>query len=203
MADKFLSPQKSNSGERIFIAKKANSEDVKVEWGSITGTLADQTDLNTALGAAGYKISCTQSQTGYVYTFNLLDKNDNVISTFNIDFPLEEMIVDVEYDNENERFILTLKDGTKKYIPASGILKGLVTENATQTITNKTINATNNNISNLRIDNFNSETISTSISSSSTATQIPTAKAVADLAQEWIFTLEDDTTVTKKVVILP
>ena len=94
------------------------------------------------------------SQTGYVYTFRLKDADGNVLSSTEIDLPLEEMIVNVEYDNDNEKFVLTLKDGSTVDIPASGILKGVVTETATQTLTNKTIDADDNTITELEVDNF-------------------------------------------------
>lgn len=54
----------------------------------------------------------------------------------------------------------------------------IVRVNATQTITNKTINADNNTISNLETDNFKSGAIVTTVGSTGSDTAIPTEKAV-------------------------
>lgn len=56
--------------------------------------------------------------------------------------------------------------------------KDAVVIDATQTLTNKTINADNNTISNLETDNFKSGVVVTSVGATGTDTALPTEKAV-------------------------
>lgn len=45
-----------------------------------------------------------------------------------IDLPIEEMVVNVTYDERTQSIILELKSGTKTIVPISGIITGLATQ---------------------------------------------------------------------------
>ena len=64
----------------------------------------------------------------------------------------------------------------KSYI--QGAVREILTNSQSQVLTNKTIDADNNNISNLQLSNLKAGVLSTSISGTSTDTEIPSAKAV-------------------------
>jgi hypothetical protein len=103
--------------------------------------------------ATTIEINCT-SATEHKYDFILKDVSGTEISKVELDLPLELIkLVDFSYDNDNEKFILKWKDAQSEEhtieVPASGILNGVVTQTATQTLTNKTINADDNTIKEL------------------------------------------------------
>ena len=76
----------------------------------------------------------------------------------------------------------------------SSAVDGMVTVDGVQTLTNKTIDADSNTISNLEADNFKSGVITTVLAGTSTAsdTKLPSEKAVAEAIDDFI-TLEDIT----------
>lgn len=57
----------------------------------------------------------------------LKDANGNQLSTTQIDFPLEQMVVNAEYDKVNKKLILYLPD-TQIPVPVEDIFDGLVTD---------------------------------------------------------------------------
>ena len=150
----------------------------------ITLTKVDNTSTEDILEnlATTIEINCT-SISEHKYDFVLKDISGTEISKASIDLPLELIkLVDFEYDNENEKFILKWSDaqGTEHIIdiPASGILNGIVTETATQTLTNKTINADNNTISNLETDNFKENIIDISVLTSTDNAHLASSKLI-------------------------
>lgn len=101
----------------------------------------------------GNKIELSIDSSTYVLTATLKDKNNNIISTSaGIDLPLETMVVGASYDSLTQEIVLTLKNGTTTRFSVSALVSGL--ENTSNKVT--------------------------SISSSSTNTQYPSAKAVYD-----------------------
>lgn len=65
----------------------------------------------------------------YDLVVNLLDKNDNVLSTQDIDLPIEAMIVDATY--ANGILTLTLQNGNTVDVDISDIVSGLVPDSRT------------------------------------------------------------------------
>jgi len=64
----------------------------------------------------------------YDLVIKLKDKNGNVISTQDVDLPIEQMIVDAEYDSETQEIILTLDNGETLEIPIGDLVEGLVSQ---------------------------------------------------------------------------
>lgn len=59
-------------------------------------------------------------------TLELLNEKEETLDTQTIDFPLESVVVNGEYENEN--IILTLQNGNKITIPIGDIINGLVSQ---------------------------------------------------------------------------
>ena len=204
------------------INNKALTTDVVLKMSDL------QNDANLAtttyVDATGHKLSLSMNTTTYVLTVNLLDKNDNVIDTQTVDLPLEELVVSGSYDSTNKKIVLTLKSGDTIDIPVSNLLTGLVNSSrkvgtndlsqditATQifndikdltgTFTNKSIDADDNDISNLEIDNFKSGVVVTTFGNAPSDSKIPTEKLVADsLALKQSITDNTLATTSKTVV---
>ena len=153
--------------------------------------------------ATGHKLNVSMDTTDYVLTIKLLDKNENVIDTKSVDLPLEELVVSGSYDATNKKIVLTLKSGQAIEIPVSNLLAGLVNaerrvgsndlseditatalfndiKDITGTITNKTISADDNTISNIEVDNFKAGVVVDEFGETPANTKIPTEKLVYD-----------------------
>ena len=166
-----------------------------------------QNDANLAtttyVDAVGHKLSLSMNTTTYVLTINLLDKNENVIDTQTVDLPLEELVVSGSYDSTNQKIVLTLKSGDTIDIPVSNLFTGLVNasrrvgsndlssditatqifndiKDLTGTFTNKSIDADDNTISNIEVDNFKNGVVVGTLSATPSDTKIPTEKLMAD-----------------------
>lgn len=71
-------------------------------------------------------LTVTTDTTNYQITFQLTDqKGNNLGSARTLDLPIESLVMNVEYDAENDRIVITLQNGTKTYIPVSSLVSGL------------------------------------------------------------------------------
>ena len=74
----------------------------------------------------GSNLNVTMNPDTYEITFQLVDQKGAALgSVRTIDLPIESLVVNVEYDSENDRLVITLQNGTKTYIPVSSIVSGL------------------------------------------------------------------------------
>ena len=142
--------------------------------------------------------------TAYVLTLKLLDKNENVIDIKSVDLPLEELVISGSYDATNKKIVLTLKSGQTIETPVANLLAGLVNatrqvgsndlsdditptqlfndiKDLTGTMTNKSIDADDNDVSNLTVDNFKTGVIVGTLSATPSDKKIPNEKLLADL----------------------
>lgn len=72
--------------------------------------------------------------TNYVVTLTNYDRDDNILSSSQIDLPSESVVVDGSYDDTTKSLILTLQNGNTITIPVGALIGGLQAE---ITITNK------------------------------------------------------------------
>ena len=204
------------------INNKALTADVVLKMSDL------QNDANLAtttyVDATGHTLSLSMNTTTYVLTINLLDKNENVIDTQTVDLPLEELVVSGSYDATNRKIVLTLKSGDTVDIPVSNLLAGLVNtsrrvgsndlsaditatglfndiKDLTGTFTNKSIDADDNDISNLEVDNFKSGVVVTTFGATPSDSKIPTEKLVADSLAEKQNATDNNLTTTNKTVV--
>lgn len=112
-----------------------------------------QEDIAELQTDSGASILLSLNTTTYVLTLQLKNKAGTVVSTATVDFPIESVVVNGRYDSTNKTLILVLQNGTEISIPVSDLVSGL------EDTANKV----------------------TSLSSSSTDTQYPSAKCVYDL----------------------
>ena len=158
----------------------------------------------TNVDAAGHKLNVSMDTTDYVLTLKLLDKNENVIDIKSVDLPLEELVISGSYDATNKKIVLTLKSGQTIEIPVANLLAGLVNatrqvgsndlsdditptqlfndiKDLTGTMTNKSIDADDNDVTNLTVDNFKTGVIVGTLSATPSDKKIPNEKLLADL----------------------
>lgn len=76
----------------------------------------------------GNKLDLTIDSKTYIMTLKLKDKDDNVLSTGSVDLPIESMIINVTYDNDNEKLTFTLQNGIVIDVPLDSLISGLVNE---------------------------------------------------------------------------
>ena len=158
----------------------------------------------TNVDAAGHKLNVAMDTTDYVLTIKLLDKNENIIDVKSVDLPLEELVVSGSYDSTNKKIVLTLKSGQTIEIPVTNLLSGLVNatrqigsndlsddisatqlfndiKDLTGTLTNKSVDADDNDVTNLTVDNFKTGVIVGTLSATPSDKKIPNEKLLADL----------------------
>lgn len=75
----------------------------------------------------GSKLSLTIDPSTYVMTIELKNSDDKVISSGEIDLPLETMVVNATYDSKTKEIVLTLQSGTETRFSVADLVSGLVT----------------------------------------------------------------------------
>lgn len=77
----------------------------------------------------GNKISLIIDNSNFQFYAQLKDKNGNVINTSNvIDLPIEQLVMNVAYDNIAKEITITLQNGEITKVPVAAIISGLVSE---------------------------------------------------------------------------
>lgn len=140
----------------------------------------------------GTSISLSINSSTYVMTLQLKNSNGDTISTGTIDLPLETMVVGADYDSTNKSIILTLQSGSTVSFSVADLVSGLVSESdlntALSALATVATSGSYTDLSNKPAipDTTNMEITTnktTTISSSSTDNQYPSAKAVYDYIQ--------------------
>lgn len=127
---KGLSTNDYTTVEKNKLATIENGAQVNViEQINVNGTNAQITNKTVNLNITdssliGNKINVSLNTSTYVMTISLLNSSDGILSTADIDFPLESVIVDGSYSNGT--LTLELQNGTTIPIDISSIVNGLV-----------------------------------------------------------------------------
>lgn len=82
----------------------------------------------------GNSINLSIDSDTYVMALQLKNSSGDVISSGNVDLPLETMVVDATYDNDTKEIVLTLQSGTTTRFSVADLVSGLVSE---ETFNNK------------------------------------------------------------------
>lgn len=133
-------------------------------------------------------------------------RHDN--TTFTVDLPIEQTVKNGRYDEATKELVLVLVSGQEIKIPASGLIDDY---DGVDTATIQCSVSADNKIScNIIAGSISKTLLTTELQAEindkvNTATLNQKINEVKDLipseTEEWIFTLEDGTTVTKKVVL--
>lgn len=119
------------SDKSVNINVPINTSDLNNNSGFITKNVNNLT-YYTLKTNTGSLIDLDINSSTYVVTLNLKDQDGNVISSDNIDLPLESVVVGGEYDSINQKIVLTLENGNKIDIPVGALISGLQTEITSQ-----------------------------------------------------------------------
>ena len=85
------------------------------------------------IGKTGHIIETSIDSTNYIMTIKLLDKSRNILSTSEIDLPLETMVVNARYNADTKEIVLILQNGTEVSFSVADLISGLVSENTFNT----------------------------------------------------------------------
>ena len=123
-------------GENISLQQQANvltiSNTYQYDDSEIKGNIEEikQNLINYSLVTeTGSKVVLNINPSTYVMTLELKDKNNNTISSGQVDLPLETMVVNATYKDETKEIELTLQNGTKVSFSVADLVSGLVNEN--------------------------------------------------------------------------
>ena len=103
------------------------TSDLQNNSGFIDKTVNNLTNY-TLKTSTGSLIDLEINSSTYVVTLYLKDIDGNVISTDNIDLPLESVVVSGSFDSANKKIVLTLQNGNTVDIPVGDLVAGLQTE---------------------------------------------------------------------------
>lgn len=108
-------------------------QDISTNTSNISQNTTDIATLNNNLinysliTETGSKLAITIDNSTYQMYITLKDKNDNVINTSNtIDLPIEQLVMNVTYDNTNKAIVITLQNGNVTSVPVGALINGLV-----------------------------------------------------------------------------
>lgn len=88
------------------------------------------------------ELDCDNSE--YTFKVILKDYDGNVLSeTETFDLPIEQLVVDVTYDEENKALIIELDNGVTVSVPIGALIDGLVNETTFNAHVNDTVAHTN------------------------------------------------------------
>lgn len=162
-----------------FNTAGTKSVDTELDDETTQSGLPSSEAVKTYLEGYGNTIRLSMNASTYVLTVQL-KHGDDVISYSTVDLPIESMVVSARYDADTKKLILVLQSGQEIEVPVSQLISGLVPDSRkiagidlADDIT-KTELQTALNVE----DGANKTVIDTSISSSSTDTQVPSSKAV-------------------------
>ena len=135
---------------------KANVSDIPDVSSFITKDVNNLT-YYTLKTNTGSSIDLEINSTTYVVTLKLKDVDGNVLSTSTVDFPVEQLVLNVEYDSTTKELIITLKNGQVTRVPLSSIINGLVSQTDFDNLEDR-VEANEGNISTLQGKVSNIET---------------------------------------------
>lgn len=100
---------------------------------NLESTKADKTQLESySLKVdTGHTIEMNVDNTTYILTLNLKNFDGTIISTQNVDLPLESMIVNGRYDEDTKMIVLTLQSGQEISFSVADLISGLVPDTRT------------------------------------------------------------------------
>ena len=124
-------------GKNVNIVVPTNTSDLNNDSGFITSEVSDLenyydktvSDNKFALiTESGKIIDLSIDNSTYVMTITLKDRDANVLSSSDVDLPLETMVINASYDSNTKEIVLTLKNGNTTRFSVAGLVSGLQSE---------------------------------------------------------------------------
>lgn len=119
--------EKANKAEEDINKAKEDILQLQIDFGGLSGLNGALSDLEDKVAyAKASRIEASVHPLTFVTTFKLLGDDGYVISTAEIDLPLESMIVDVSYNKDVKSFVFKLKSGGVVLVPLQDVFEGFV-----------------------------------------------------------------------------
>jgi len=119
-------------------------------------------------------LTASLDSTNFQLTLALKNPNGSTLSTQVIDFPLEELVVSGEYDEDAEEIILTLKDGNMIAIPLTDLVSGLATKEEVEAVAPTFEEEENSQAAiSIEFENNTDKSVANSVTTTSTTLVIP------------------------------
>lgn len=124
-------------GKNVNIVVPTNTSDLNNDSDFITSEVDDLenyydktvSDNKFALiTESGKIIDLSIDDSTYVMTITLKDRDANVLSSSDVDLPLETMVINASYDNNTKEIVLTLQSGTSTRFSVADLVSGLQSE---------------------------------------------------------------------------
>ena len=93
-----------------------------------TVTSAKLNNIEVGICDSAASLSLTMDPSTFVMTYRLINNVGDLLSTGEIDLPLETMIVGASYDEETKEIVFELESGGKLRVPVGDLVNGLQTE---------------------------------------------------------------------------
>lgn len=113
---------------QLFNKDDTNDERFEAIESNVT---TNQTNIAKITTEAGTDIVLTLNNTDYKMTLQLKNLAGTVVSTQEIDFPIESMVVNATYDNTTKKITLTLQNGNTIDVSVADLISGLVPDTRT------------------------------------------------------------------------
>ncbi|MCD8201893.1 MAG: hypothetical protein LUD47_07505 [Clostridia bacterium] len=115
--------ERETADQNLQVALNTETETRKAKDTELEGAIL------TLHAESGAKLIVTENSESYEYTFALYNTDGELLGEkYEIDLPLESVVVDGRYDKENKELILTLENGKEVQIPVEDLIDGLATE---------------------------------------------------------------------------
>lgn len=117
------------SSNGALIAKMTNNPELN--FGDYSGTtevvtMAFMNEFSKHIGAG---VEIVVNPADYTFYVNIYNRDGQFLGKSNtVDLPLEELVIDVTYDDNAKNVIVKLKNGEERKIPVAHFVNGLVTE---------------------------------------------------------------------------
>lgn len=93
-----------------------------------TVTSSKLNNIEVGICNSAASLSLTMDPSTFVMTYTLTDNVGVVLSTGNIDLPLETMVVGAYYDADTKEIVFELESGAELRVPVGDLVSGLQTE---------------------------------------------------------------------------
>lgn len=93
-----------------------------------TVTSSKLNNIEVGICNSAASLSLTMDPSTFVMTYTLTDNVGVILSTGQIDLPLETMVVGATYDAETKEIVFELESGAELRVPVGDLIEGLQTE---------------------------------------------------------------------------